>query len=164
MGNRIGHGENEMSYYRSHQRQVFIQRSDAVYVGTGWESSIMNASWKTKIQQAFLSGWPTESSTLWNHPKWVNRKYIIFHQYNTSVHICLMTKQKPLQLGWEVHLIHQTLYLHISIYFGLYKTLLIEKLAIPWKIVKGTWTSSLLKNLKSFGKTELWSYTQNGRK
>ena len=45
---------------------------------------------------------PTEIST---HPELVNRKCIIFHQDNTRPHASLMTKQKLLQLGWEV-LIH----------------------------------------------------------
>ena len=39
------------------------------------------------------------------HPKLVNRERIIFHQGNTRPHVSLMTRQKLLQLGWEV-LIH----------------------------------------------------------
>ena len=35
----------------------------------------------------------------------VNRKCIIFHEDNAKLHVSLMTKQKLLQLGWEV-LIH----------------------------------------------------------
>ena len=36
----------------------------------------------------------------------------------------------------------------MSIYFGLYKILLMEKISIPWKTVEGTWNSSLLKKIK----------------
>ena len=39
------------------------------------------------------------------HPELVNRKRIIFHQDNTRWHVSLMTRQKLLQLGWEI-LIH----------------------------------------------------------
>ena len=38
-------------------------------------------------------------------PDLVNRKRIIFHQDNAILHVSLMTRQKLLQLGWEV-LIH----------------------------------------------------------
>ena len=38
-------------------------------------------------------------------PVLVNRKHIIFHQDNSRLHVSLMTRQKLLQLAWEV-LIH----------------------------------------------------------
>ena len=38
-------------------------------------------------------------------PELVNRKCIIFQQDNTRLHVSLLTRQKLLQLGWEV-LIH----------------------------------------------------------
>ena len=58
---------------------------------------------------------------------------------------------------WIIHHIHQTLHLWISIYFSLYKILLMEKNSTPWKTAKGSWNSSLLKKIKRFGKMELWS-------
>ena len=39
------------------------------------------------------------------HPELVNRKHIIFHQDNARSHVSLTTRQKLLQLDWEV-LIH----------------------------------------------------------
>ena len=39
------------------------------------------------------------------HPELVNRKRTIFHQDNARLHVSLTTRQKLLQLGWEV-LIH----------------------------------------------------------
>ena len=38
-------------------------------------------------------------------PELVNRRCIIFHQDNARLHVSLRTRQKLLQLGWEV-LIH----------------------------------------------------------
>ena len=52
----------------------------------------------------------------------------------------------------------------MSIYFGLYKILLMEKFCIPWKTVKGMRNSAFLKKIKSFGKAELWSYLKKWQK
>ena len=90
------------------------------------------------------------------HPELVNRKRI-FHKDNARLHVSLMTRQILLQLGKFrfICCIHQTLHLRISIYLGLYKILLMEKISIPWKTIKGTWDSSLLKKIRSLGKMEL---------
>ena len=92
------------------------------------------------------------------HPDLVNRKHIVFHQDNTRLHVSLMTRQKLLQLGWEV-MIHLPYSPDIAPSdFHLFRYLqnsLNGKISIPWKTVKGTWNSSLLKKIKSFGKMEL---------
>ena len=41
----------------------------------------------------------------------------------------------------------------MSIYYSLSKIILITKISIPWKILKATWNSSLLKIIK---KKKLW--------
>ena len=65
---------------------------------------------------------------------------------------------------WFICCIHQTTHLRISIYFGVYKILLMKKISIPCKTVKVTWNSSLLKKIKILGKMELWSCPKNGRR
>ena len=64
---------------------------------------------------------------------------------------------------WFIYHIHQTLHLQISIYFGLYKILLMEEISIPWKTIKGTWQFFAQKD-KSLGKMELWNCLKNGRR
>ena len=48
--------------------------------------------------------------------------------------------------------IWQTLRHWMSIYFGLYRILLVGKISVPSKTVKGAWNSSFLKKIKSFWK------------
>jgi len=40
-------------------------------------------------------------------------------------------------------------------FISVYKILLMEKISIPYKTVKGTWNSSLLKKIKELGR---WNY------
>ena len=93
------------------------------------------------------------------HPELVYRKRIIFHHDNPKLHISLMTRQKLLQLGWEV-LIHPSYSPDIApsnvhLFWSL-QILLMKKISIPWKTVKGTSNSSLLKKrLKVLGR---WNY------
>ena len=109
---------------------------------------------------------PNETNCKQNHPQLVSRKHTSFHQENIRPHVSLMTRQKLLQFGWEV-LIHCLDSLDISplysIYFGLYKIPIMEKISISWKIVKSTCNHSLFKEVKSFGKMGLWSFLENSR-
>lgn len=88
----------------------------------------------------------------------VNRKPIIFRQDNEDYRF-LEYQAQPVTawLGkfWFIWYDSWILHLQISIYFRLYTTLLMDKIPIPWKTVKGTLNSSLLKSIKSFGKIEL---------
>ena len=100
-------------------------------------------------------------------PELVNRKCILLHQDNARPHVSLMARQKLLQLGWEV-LIHLPYSPDIaSSDFHLFRSLqnsLNGKNFNSWKTVKGTWNSSLLKKIKSFGKVELRSCLKNGKR
>ena len=56
----------------------------------------------------------------------LNRKHVIFHQDDARPYVSMMTRQKLLQLGWEVLIhppYHQTLHLQISIYLSLQNSL-----------------------------------------
>ena len=101
-----------------------------------------------------------------NRLQLVSRKRTSFHQENIRPHVSLMIRQKLLQFGWEV-LIHCLDSLDISplysIYFGLYKIPVMEKISISWKTVKSTCNHSLFKEVKSFGKMGLWSFLENSR-
>ena len=65
---------------------------------------------------------------------------------------------------WFIHYIHQTAHLWISIYFGLYKILIMEKNFNSLKDYTRHMEQFLLKKIKSFGKMELWSCLENGRR
>ena len=103
----------------------------------------------------------------WKCLEFVNRKHRNFHQDTSRPYVSLMTRQKLLQLGWEI-MIHLSYSPDIAPSdFHLFPSLQnssMEKLSVPWKMVKGTWNSSLLKQMKSFGDMELWSCLENGRR
>ena len=91
-------------------------------------------------------------------PELVNRKCITFHQDNTRPYVSLMTRQKLLQLGWKVQ-IHLPYSPDVAPSdFHLFRSLqnsLNGKNFNSLEDCKGTWNSSLLKKVKSFGKMEL---------
>ena len=103
------------------------------------------------------------------HPDLVNRKSIIFHQDNTRPHASLMTRQKLLQLGWEV-LIHPLYSSNIAPSdFHLLRSLQNSLNGKNFNSLEDCkrhlgCKSSLLKKIKSFGKMELWSCLKNGRR
>ena len=67
---------------------------------------------------------------------------------------------------WYIHCIHQTLHLWCPfiLVFTKFSSWEKKKITIPWKAIKGTSNSPLLRKIKSFEKTELWSCLKNGRK
>ena len=148
-------GASEMNHQQPHQRRVFIQRRwCCVNGGTGRESSIISSLQKTKrlipTSTFNWANWKKHS----HHPK----TWLIFHQDNPRPYVSLIIRQKLLQLGWVFWFIchiQQTLHLQISIYFGLYKIILMEKNSIPWTTVKVSCISSLCKKIRSFWRTEL---------
>ena len=162
--------ENRRSWNhcQPHQRLVFIQRRWCVYVGLEVSPLLWAPFGKPISSNKYCSHIDQVKATLDRKClESVNRKCIIFHQDNSRPHVSLMTRQELLQLDWKVLIhchIHQILHLWMSIYFSLYKILLMEKMSIPWMIVKDTWNSSLLKKIQSFGKVELWDYLKNGRR
>ena len=137
------------------------KEGDVVYM-VGLEGSpllwVPSGKPNDQFQQVLLPIRPTESSTQQKHPELVNRKCIIFYRDTTRPHVSLITRQKRLQLDWEV-LIHPLYSPDIAPYrfpfISVYKILLIEKISIPWKGIKGTWNSSLLKKIKI---SERWNY------
>ena len=132
-------GVSEMNHHHQpHQRLVFIQIGDIMYMvglkGVFYyellpENQTINSNnYCSQLDQL-------KAALDKKNPELVNRKHIIFHQDNARPHVSLMTRQELLQLGWEV-LIHlpYSLRLRISIYFGLYKILFMEKIQFPGRL------------------------------
>ena len=154
-----------MNHHHQRQNLVCIQSRWCVYGGTGKESSIYEVPKLNSHKHC--SQWDQLQATSFeNCLQLVSRKRTSFHQENIRPHVSLMTRQKLLQFGWEV-LIHCLDSLDISplysIYFGLYKIPVMEKISISWKTVKSTCNHSLFKEVKSFGKMGLWSFLENSR-
>ena len=144
------------------------KEGDVVYMWVGSESSTRSSFWSSINCSKYRSHVDQVKAALDEKClELVNRKCIIFRQDNSRPHVSLMTRQKVLQLDWKVLIhrhIHQILHLRMSIYFSLYKILLMEKMSIPWMIVKDTWKSSLLRKIQSFGEVGLWGCLENGRR
>ena len=105
----------------------------------------------------WLPGRPTESSTWWKASELVNRKCIILYQDNPRLPVSLLTRQNCYSLAgkfWFICCVHQRLYLQISIYFDLYKILLMGRSFNSLKIVKDC-TVLCSKRWKVLGR---WNY------
>ena len=79
MWNGIDHGISKMNYHQPHQRPVSIQRWCCVYSGIGRDFSIMSSFWKPNEQCSQLD--QLKSALNEKLPKLVDKKCIIFHQY-----------------------------------------------------------------------------------
>ena len=105
-------GASEMNHHQPHQRLLFIQRRwfcicggigccvcGVLYYELLLENQTINSNkYCSQVSQL-------KAALDKKRPELVNRKCIISHQDNTRLHVSLMTRQKLLQLGWEV-LIH----------------------------------------------------------
>ena len=169
MWNTRGHGKVKWTITNHTKAQSSSKEGDVVYmVELGGSPLLWAPSEKpnNEFQQALLPIRPTERITPWK-ASGISRKRIIFPQDNARPQVTLMTRKNCYSLAgkfWFIHHSHQTLHLWISIYYSLCKIPLMENLLVPWKTVKGTWNSSLLKMIKSFGKRELWSCLKGDRR
>ena len=133
----------------------------------GRESSIISPSGRPSglFQQVLLPSTPPESSTQLKTSGNIQQKTALFHQIMQDC-MFLWWPGKNLELGWKVdssgifsrHCAFGFPFTSIFTEFSWWK-----KISIPWKIVKCTWKSSLLKKIKSFRKMELWRCLENGR-
>ena len=143
-----------------------FKEGDAVYmVGLEGSSLLYTPSGKPHnyVQQILLSIRPTEAALNEKYLELVNRKQIIIRQDNTRLHISLITSHSLPGKFWFHMLYSPDIAALEFISFSLYKILLMEKMSVLWKTVKGVWNSSLLKKIKSFGKMELWICLKNNR-
>ena len=142
--NKRDRGVSKMNHQQPHQRPVFIQRRwCCVYGEIGRESFIMSSFQSQTINSnKYCSQLDQLKAVLTEkYPELVNREHVIFHQDNARPHVSLTTRQKLYSLAWKFWFIchiHQTLHLQISIYLGLHKILLMEKISVPWKTAQGT--------------------------
>ena len=106
--NRRDHGASKMNHHQHTKGWTSSKEGDVVYM-VGLEGSLLlwapSGKPNNQFQQELLQIRPTVGSTGQKASELVNRKCIIFHQDNARLHVSLMTRQKLLQLGWEV-LIH----------------------------------------------------------
>ena len=83
--------------------------------------------------------------------------------------VCFFNGQAKAVTAWLgnssfIHCIQQTLNLWMSAYFGLYRILLMGRISVLSKTVKGTWNSSFLKKIKSFWKDGVMKLPEKSQK
>ena len=107
MWNGRDHGASEMNYHKTipkaglHSKEgyVHIVELEGNYELLPENQTINSNKYCSQLDQL-------KAALDEKRPELVNRERIIFHQDNARPHVSLMTRQKLLQLGWEV-LIHQ---------------------------------------------------------
>ena len=83
--------------------------------------------------------------------------------------VCFFNGQAKAVTAWLgnssfIQCIQQTLNLWMSVYFGLYRILLMGRISVLSKTVKGTWNSSFLKKIKSFWKDGVMKLPEKSQK
>ena len=103
------HGASKMNHHQPHQRPGFLPKKVMLYILWDWKRVLYHKLLlenQTINSNKYCSQLDQLKAALdEKRPELVNRERIIFHQDNARPHVSLMTRQKLLQLGWEV-LIH----------------------------------------------------------
>ena len=133
MWNGRDHWTNEMNHHQLYQRLVFIQRRwCCVYGGVGLAHlsyALLPENQRINSNKSCSQLDQLKAALTTKCPELVNRKHIFFHQDIARPPVSLMTRQKLLELGWEVliHLPYSPDMAPLNFYFILYKILLMEK-------------------------------------
>ena len=132
MWNVRDHGASKMNHHQPHQRPVFIQRRWCCVYG-GISKGALYYELLLENQMITSNKYCSQLGQLkaaLNRKKLVNRKSMISHQDNARPHVLWWPGKICYSLSgkfWFICHTHHRLHLPISIYFVLYKILLIEK-------------------------------------
>ena len=101
-------------------------------------------------------------------PELTNRKGVVFHHDNARPHTSLVTRQKLLELGWDI-LPHPPYSLDLALFdwsfcFDLYKTPWMVKISIMMMISNRIWFNFLLIETRSFMNVGLWCCLKDGKR
>ena len=132
------HGASKMNHHQPHQRPGFLPKKVMLYILWDWKRVLYH---KLLLENQTINS--NKYCSQLNQLKavldkkcleLVNWKCMIFHQDNARPHVSFDDQAKTVTACLEVlihPLFHQTRHLQMSIYFGLYKILLMEKTSIP---------------------------------